>query len=172
MRHHPSRHPSSTSNQKRDALVEQHVEWARDVAAKVAAKLPTWWTADDLVGPAFLALLEACTRFESERGIPFRAYAIRRVEGACYSAARRNAYRERAHAELPAELPGMAAEPREAQLFDRLAELPILEERVMRLCYQDDLTLAEAAERMAISPAQASQLRRAALKKLKERLSA
>ena len=154
---------------KRDALVEQHIEWARSVAVKVASRLPTWFTAEDLTGPASIALLDAATKFDSARGIPFRAFAIRQVEGACYSAARRNEYRERAHGELTEDISdSQTARPAASTALPRQVWLlPPEQFRVITLCYEHELTVEKAAERMGISPSKASQYHRAALQALR-----
>jgi RNA polymerase sigma factor (sigma-70 family) len=151
-------------------LVEQHIEWARAIAVKVASRLPTWWHADDLVGPASIALLDAATKFDKSRGIPFRAYAIRQVEGACYSAARRNEYRERAHNELTEDIAdSQTARPPagNANLPAQVWQLPPDQFRVVQLVYSHELTVEKAAERMGISPSKASQHHRAALQTLR-----
>lgn len=156
---------------RRDALVEQHIEWARNVATKVASRLPTWFTPEDLTGPASIALLDAATKFDPSRKIPFRAYAIRQVEGACYSAARRNEYRERAHHELTDEIAESqtAHQPAgSASLPEQVWQLPPEQFRVVQLVYSHELTVEAAASRMGISPSKASQHHRAALQTLRE----
>lgn len=166
----------------RDRLIEQHIVWARRIAAKVAGSLPTWFTVDDLIGPAELALVETAAEYDPSRGIPFRAYAIRRIEGACLDSARRNEYRERAHGELTEEIQVIAeTEPetpfsrapylpnlKPGLVWEYAWRLPIEQFRVIYLVYDHDLTVEQAAERMSISPSRASQHHTAALRKLKE----
>src|ERR1035437_2956624 len=85
---------------KRDGLVLEHLESAHGIARRVASLLPTWFTFEDLSGPVELALLERAASYDSKRGIPFRAYASRRIHGACFDAVRRKEYRERGHLSL------------------------------------------------------------------------
>lgn len=82
---------------KRDALVLEHLEWAHGIARRVAGVLPTWFTFEDLCGPVELALLERAASYDPKRGIPFRAYASRRIHGACFDSVRRKEYKERGH---------------------------------------------------------------------------
>lgn len=135
----------------------------------MAAKLPTWFLADDLIGPASLALLDAASKFDPARGVPFRAFARLSVEGACYSAARRNEYRERAHDELTDDASGPTPQVSTAagSLPPQVWQLPPDQFRVIQLCYQFDLTVERAAARMHISPSKASQHHRAALANLR-----
>jgi len=137
----------------------------------VAAHLPTWFHADDLMGLAAIALLNAAAKYDAGRGVPFRAYARLAVEGACYSAARRNEYRERAHAELPEEAAREESpKARNRALPAAVWDLPPDQYRVIELCYLHDLTVEAAAARMRISPSKASQFHRAALQSLKRAL--
>lgn len=164
------RRRSPSSLQKRDALIELHIGWAREVAAKVASKLPTWFHSDDLEGAAAIALLQSAAKYDPSRGIPFRAYAILHVQGACYSAARRNEYRERAHEELPEEAADQAADTsvERGELPAAVWQLPPDQFRVIQLCYLHGLTVEAAAERMRISASKASSHHRAALAALRD----
>lgn len=82
----------------RNKLIELHVHWARGVAMKVSRTLPTWFCYEDLCGPAHVALVEEAELFfRTPSSVPFRAFAYKRVHGACIDAVRRKEYRERAH---------------------------------------------------------------------------
>lgn len=158
------------SRKKRDALVAEHIDWARDVAAKVAKKLPTWWHADDLIGAASIALLQAASKYDASTGVPFRAYAILSVRGACFSAARRNEYKERAHAELTDDIAdNLSAKdtPGRGSLPAQVWQLPPDQFRTVQLIYSHELTVEQAAERMGISTTKVSQHHRAALEALR-----
>jgi RNA polymerase sigma factor (sigma-70 family) len=168
---HPSQPPNLAA---RDALIEQHIGWARDLAAKVAGKLPTWFLPEDLEGAAAIALLESAAKYDASRGIPFRAYAILHVQGACYSAARRNEYRERAHEELPEEEQALPVSQKSdtAALPPEVWQLPPDQFRIIQLCYLHDLTVEAAAVRMGISASRASQYHRTALAALRGMMTA
>ena len=95
--------PSEDATQtlaQRDELIVAHLEWARGIARNVARCLPTWFTADDLTGPAEIALIEVAAKYDPDRGVPFRSFAHQRIYGACFDSARRREYRERAHRSL------------------------------------------------------------------------
>ena len=73
----------------RDALIYDHVDVARRVARKLARKLPPSMSPDEVEGAAFLGLTEAASRFDSSRGEPFIAYAVKRIRGAVLDELRR-----------------------------------------------------------------------------------
>ena len=156
---------------ERDKLVEQHIFWARCIASKAARTLPTWFTADDLIGPAEAALLELATKYEPKRGIPFRAYASRIIFQRCIGSVRGREYVERSHEEITPELRAPEAEPAEPgapeQLWDKVWDLPAEQFRVIQLHYQHDLPMEEAARRIGVCPSRASQIHMAALDALR-----
>lgn len=86
--------------ERRNALVIEHLDWAYGIARAALRGLPTWFTLDDLTGPAEIGLIQAAERYDAATGVPFRAYAQQRVYGACISSIRRREYRERAHESL------------------------------------------------------------------------
>jgi len=61
---------------------------ARSVAQRISRKLPHGVDLDDLIGAASMGLIEAADRFEGNRGVPFEAYAHRRMQGAVLDALR------------------------------------------------------------------------------------
>jgi RNA polymerase sigma factor (sigma-70 family) len=65
--------------------------------------LPTWFTADELTGPVEIALIGLADQYDPSRGVPFRAFAQRRIYGACFDAVRRKEYVERGHLSLDSE---------------------------------------------------------------------
>lgn len=77
----PSERPPENAFAGRDALITEHVEWARVIARHVARRLPTWFTDDNLTGPAEIALTEAATKYDPSRGVPVRLFAREPREG-------------------------------------------------------------------------------------------
>jgi len=75
--------------QARQILFSHHVSWARMVAISVHRRL---WVStverSDCIQNATVGLLEAMNRFDLERGIEFRAYAMPRVRGAVFNGLR------------------------------------------------------------------------------------
>jgi RNA polymerase sigma factor FliA len=70
------------------------------VARKFARALGGSLEFDDLVGHGRLGLLQAARRFDSDRGIPFEAYASRRIRGAVLDAVRSMALSRRTYQRL------------------------------------------------------------------------
>lgn len=73
----------------RNALVEANLDWARRIAKSVFMRLRITsvdWA--DYVQAATIGLIEAAERYKPELGVPFRAYAIRRVRGEVFNSLR------------------------------------------------------------------------------------
>ena len=66
----------------RDRLVEENIGLVVHIAHRVAGRLPSDIERDELVAAGMLGLVEAATRFDAERGMPFAAFAGLRIEGA------------------------------------------------------------------------------------------
>jgi len=76
----PLRRPSSHPD--RETLIVAHVELARRVARHAAARVPAGAAREEAVSAGLLGLVEAADRFDPTRGVPFDAFARRRVQGA------------------------------------------------------------------------------------------
>ncbi|QDH70138.1 sigma-70 family RNA polymerase sigma factor [Marilutibacter alkalisoli] len=73
----------------RDSLFAQHVGWAKGIAWNVRRRIVAASVdGDDFVQNATIGLLEAMSRYDPQRGIPFRAYATRRVRGSVFNGIR------------------------------------------------------------------------------------
>lgn len=66
----------------RDQRIEEHLTSARNVALRARRKVPRAVCTDDLVSAAVVGLIEASDRFDEARGVPFAAWAQRRMQGA------------------------------------------------------------------------------------------
>ena len=66
----------------RDALVLAHADLVRSIAYRVGQRLPAHVDRGDLVGVGMIGLLEAAARYRPSTGVPFEAFARRRVHGA------------------------------------------------------------------------------------------
>ena len=161
----------------RDRLVIDHLDWARGIAAAVAKRLPTWFTVEDLVGPAEIGLVQAASRYDSTRNDNFMAYAQQRVYGACIQSVRRREYKERGHFALEDRYTSSAASPdQQAQssitrqkMWARVGELPAANARVLRSHYFAGQTLVEIARRMEVSESWVCRLHRDGLQMLRAR---
>jgi RNA polymerase sigma factor for flagellar operon FliA len=87
-RHAPSpppagrRVPGVRERRRRDALVEAHLALVEKVVDRVRPRLPRQVERDDLVASGYVGLLAAATGFDESRGVPFGAFARRRILGA------------------------------------------------------------------------------------------
>jgi len=68
----------------RDSLVEQYAPLVKYVAGKVAANLPSSVEYDDLVGYGVFGLFDAIEKFNPEKHVKFKTYAVTRIRGAMY----------------------------------------------------------------------------------------
>lgn len=76
-------------------LILENKKWAEVVAYSVAKAWRLDAEVDGLVSASYEALVECAHRFDPSRGIPFRAYARRRVhEAACDAARQTKAWKE------------------------------------------------------------------------------
>ncbi len=69
-------------------LVEDHQGWAASIARSVARAWNLDWQLDGLDGGAYEGLLFCAQRYDPEMGVPFRAYARRRIHEASTQQAR------------------------------------------------------------------------------------
>jgi len=163
----------------RDTLIEQHLAWAHAIARKVARRLPTWFTVEDLVGPAEIGLIQAAERYNPEKNDNFRAYAQRRVYGQCIASIRRREYSERALLSIDTVRERSSAAPgpestaqaaiANSTMWKRVAELPAANARVLRSHYFAEMTLSEIAGHMNVSVSWVSRLHRQGLEMLRLR---
>ena len=66
----------------RDALITAHVGLVKAMAQRLARRLPANVEVADLVSIGTLGLVEAAGRYRLSMGVPFEAFARRRVQGA------------------------------------------------------------------------------------------
>lgn len=76
-------------NQRRDQLVEAHLDLVRQLAVRVARRLPPSFELDDLVQQGCLGLLQAADRYDPDLNSSFDAYARPRIKGAMLDSIRR-----------------------------------------------------------------------------------
>jgi RNA polymerase sigma factor for flagellar operon FliA len=72
----------------RDELVMQNVPLVKSLAQRLAQRLPAQVQVEDLVSAGVLGLIEAAGRYKSSTGVPFQAFARRRIHGAMLDALR------------------------------------------------------------------------------------
>lgn len=73
---------------QRDALVMAHVDLVRSMASRLGRRLPSQVELSELVSVGVLGLIEAANRYQPSLGVPFDAFARRRINGAMLDALR------------------------------------------------------------------------------------
>jgi RNA polymerase sigma factor for flagellar operon FliA len=65
----------------KSGLVEAYLPLVKRAVSRVRPFLPDFIQEEDLIGYGFVGLLEAIDRFEPTKGVPFEAYAVKRIQG-------------------------------------------------------------------------------------------
>jgi RNA polymerase sigma factor for flagellar operon FliA len=74
--------PADNASETRDRLVMEHVGLVKTMAQRLAMRLPSQVEVSDLVSVGVLGLIDAAGRYKPGLGVPFDAFARRRVQGA------------------------------------------------------------------------------------------
>jgi RNA polymerase sigma factor for flagellar operon FliA len=74
---------------KRDELVMAHVDLVRALANQLGRRVPSHVERSELMSVGVLGLIDAAQRYEPALGVPFDAFARRRIQGAMLDALRR-----------------------------------------------------------------------------------
>jgi len=72
------------------SLVMTHLPLIRTIAKRLVKRLPPSVEVDELINIGVVGLLDAWDRFDSSKGVPFKAYAEMRVKGQIIDALRRD----------------------------------------------------------------------------------
>ena len=72
----------------RDQLVLAHVELVRTIACRLRRRLPAQVELSELVSVGVMGLMDAASRYQPSLGVPFDAFARRRIHGAMLDALR------------------------------------------------------------------------------------
>ena len=73
---------TAAANETRDRLVMEHVSLVKTMAQRLAQRLPSQVEVSDLVSVGVMGLIDAAGRYKPTLGVPFDAFARRRVQGA------------------------------------------------------------------------------------------
>src|SRR4051794_5234126 len=68
--------------EQRDRLVMEHVPLVKILAQRLAHRLPSQVEVSELISTGLLGLIDAASRYKPSTGVPFDAFARRRVQGA------------------------------------------------------------------------------------------
>lgn len=71
-----------TSAAERDRFIEDMLPYVKYLAHRVAANLPPSVDLNDLINYGVIGLLDACRKFDPEKGVKFKTYAETRIRGA------------------------------------------------------------------------------------------
>jgi RNA polymerase sigma factor for flagellar operon FliA len=74
--------PVDPATATRDQLVMEHLSLVKTLAQRLAQRLPSQVEVSDLVSVGVLGLIDAAARYKPTLGVPFDAFARRRVQGA------------------------------------------------------------------------------------------
>ncbi len=72
------------SPQLRDMFIRQYMPLVKYVAGKIAVGMPGSVEFDDLVGFGQFGLLDAINKFDPEKNVKFKTYAVTRIRGAIF----------------------------------------------------------------------------------------
>ena len=78
----------SVDTQVRDELVMAHVDLVKSMASRLRRRLPSQVDVSELVSVGVLGLIDAASRYQPALGVPFDAFARRRIHGAMLDALR------------------------------------------------------------------------------------
>ena len=68
----------------RDSFIRQYSPLVKYVAGKVAANMPSTVEFEDLVGFGVFGLLDAIEKFDPDKNVKFKTYAVTRIRGAIF----------------------------------------------------------------------------------------
>src|SRR5438128_5613895 len=74
--------------EQRNELVLKHIGLVKSLASRLARRIPAQVEVEELVGVGLVGLIDAASRFEPSLGVPFDAFARRRIHGSMLDALR------------------------------------------------------------------------------------
>ncbi len=121
--------PADAALEERDRLVMAHTDLVKTMAHRLAHRLPPQVEVSDLIGVGVLGLIDAATRYKPTLGVPFDAFARRRIHGAMLDSLRELDWVPRSLRRLRRTVEGAVAslrktlgrEPDEAEVAQALA---------------------------------------------------
>jgi RNA polymerase sigma factor FliA len=93
----------------RDRLVMEHVGLVKSLASRLAHRVPAQVEVSELISVGVLGLIEAAGRYQPTLGVPFDAFARRRINGAMLDALRDLDWAPRSVRRLRREVDGTIA---------------------------------------------------------------
>lgn len=176
-------------------LVIDHLPFAVNIAGSISKRLPRHVDGHDVRQEACVGLIDAAAKYDARKGVPFKAYARRRIGGAVLDALRKQDHlsrrtRARIKAEAaeaivqpvqladPGQVPGVlvlpyeyaAAGERRRVLAAAIQTLPARLRFVLRAYYFEEKFMHEIGVELGLKTGRVSQLHARALRLLREYL--
>lgn len=183
--------------ENRNRLVEFHLVIARTLAKKLAERIPEGlWDKASLTAEATIGLMRAVEGFDPNRRLKFYTYAHRPIYGAMIDAMRIADFVPRVARRRKEPGPAMVQMPTRSPMYDGRADsfdfencipdrdhaeepgpidpallrgLSKQEVSIVRMYFEDDLTMREIGRALSVSESRVSQLMSQILKRLRER---
>jgi RNA polymerase sigma factor for flagellar operon FliA len=105
--------PPGADLDQRDRLVMEHVGLVKTMAGRLANRLPSQVEVAELISVGVLGLIDAAGRFNPALGVPFSAFARRRIHGAMLDSLRDLDWAPRTLRKLRRDVDGTIARLRE-----------------------------------------------------------
>lgn len=150
---------------QRDQLVMQHVGLVKTLANRLASRLPSQVEVSELISVGVIGLIDAAGRFKPSLGVPFDAFARRRIHGAMLDSLRDLDWAPRAVRKLRREVDQvimrlrgeLGREPEGEEVAEAMHVSPLEYDRMLDQLRSADLaTIRESGERdlldVAIDP--------------------
>lgn len=137
----------------RDALVMAHVDLVRSLANQLSRRVPAHVEKSELVSVGVLGLIDAAQRYQPNLGVPFDAFARRRIHGAMLDSLRRLDHVPRSVRRLKRDVDStlnvlrqqLGREPDESQIAAALGVSEAKYEAMLDELRWADLAVTEAA---------------------------
>lgn len=167
---------------RRDAMIVENMDIVPPIARHVHKGLPPSFELDDLVQAGNMGLIDAADRYDESQGVPFPAYARRRVYGEIVDSVRRRKYQDATHDSIDdhtfdlrdtslMDADQLVERREKVERIDKaLHALTPREKVVILMHYREDKNLIAVGEVIECHPSRASQLHTAALGKLRVEL--
>ncbi|MBW2320496.1 MAG: sigma-70 family RNA polymerase sigma factor [Deltaproteobacteria bacterium] len=172
----------------KEELVLKYAPLVKNIAERMAVRLPPHICKEELIGPGVLGLFDAIEKFDSRREIKFRTYANLRIKGAMLDELRKmdwisRSIRRYIHriedamrslhrqvSDTPSPFDELKIKESKKIISEALSKLSKKEQLVMSLYYYDELTLKEIAKVLNLTESRISQIHSKVIIKLRVKL--
>ena len=139
--------------EQRDALVMAHTDLVRSMAHRLGRRVPSHVELSELVSVGVLGLIDAAMRYQPGLGVPFDAFARRRIHGAMLDSLRRLDRVPRSLRRLQRRVAGtvtelrhmLGREPEEAEIAAALGVEPLEYEEMLEELRWADVAMVRSS---------------------------